>query len=151
MRKVLYPLAIYAVTALLLMPVFWMIATSLKPAGEYVSTSVSILPKDITFAQYTGLLDNGDVLGKLANSLIVTLGAAVLSLMLGLPAAYVASVFGLMRDRLQDGRNQRTLAFFDWSLVEGRRAAEQLGYVPLPVTVIGTVREALAARAGAAQ
>ena len=68
-------------------------------------------------------------------------------------AAYpiVASVFGLMRDRLQDGRNQRTLAFFDWSLVEGRRAAEQLGYVPLPVSVIGTVREALAARAGAAQ
>jgi phosphate transport system substrate-binding protein len=68
-------------------------------------------------------------------------------------AAYpiVASVFGLLRDRLQEGRHQRTLAFFDWSLVEGRRAAEQLGYVPLPVHVIGTVRDALHAKVGGAK
>lgn len=68
-------------------------------------------------------------------------------------AAYpiVASVFGLLRDRLQQGRAQRTLAFFDWSLVEGRSAAEQLGYVPLPVTVIGTVRDALHAKVGGAR
>lgn len=59
----------------------------------------------------------------------------------------VATVFGLMRDNLRSGRQQRTLAFFDWALVEGRLAAEQLGYVPLPVAVIGTVRETLAARA----
>lgn len=63
----------------------------------------------------------------------------------------VASVFGLMRDRLQEGRQVRTLAFFDWSLVEGRRSAEQLGYVPLPMAVISTVRDALHDRAGAAR
>ncbi|WP_326534045.1 phosphate ABC transporter substrate-binding protein PstS [Pseudorhodoferax sp.] len=63
----------------------------------------------------------------------------------------VASVFGLMSDRLGTGRNQRTMAFFDWALVEGRAAAEQLGYVPLPITVVGKVRDALSARSGAAQ
>lgn len=59
----------------------------------------------------------------------------------------VATVFGLMRDSLRSGRQQRTLAWFDWALIEGRLAAEQLGYVPLPMAVIGTVRETLAARA----
>lgn len=55
----------------------------------------------------------------------------------------VASVFGLMRERPGTGRDRRTMAFFDWALVEGRAAAEQLGYVPLPVAVIGKVRDSV--------
>jgi len=61
----------------------------------------------------------------------------------------VASVFGLMSDRLNQGRHRRTLAFFDWSLGDGRRTAGLLGYVPLPDAVSAKVREALAMRAKA--
>lgn len=88
MRRILFPAAIYVVTAIILMPVLWMVATSLKAPGEYVSTSVSILPEAYTLDHYRSLLAADGVAGKLANSLIVTLGAAVLSLFLGLPAAY---------------------------------------------------------------
>lgn len=102
MRKILFPMAIYAVTALVLMPVVWMLATSVKPPGEYVSTSISILPDSYTLDHYRALLATDGVAGKLANSLIVTLGAAVLSLLLGLPAAYALVRMNLPR-RLDAG------------------------------------------------
>ena len=56
----------------------------------------------------------------------------------------IASVFGLMSDRLQNDRQGRTRAFFDWSLSEGRASAERLGYVPLPEPVLAEVRRKLA-------
>lgn len=61
----------------------------------------------------------------------------------------VASVFGLMSDQLRQSRNQRTLAFIDWALADGSRAAERLGYVPLPQPVSAKVRAAIAGRASA--
>lgn len=88
MQRLAYTIAIYVVTALVLMPVLWMIATSVKPPGEYVSTSVSILPDVYTLEHYRALLATDGIGEKLANSLIVTLGAAFVSLLLGLPAAY---------------------------------------------------------------
>lgn len=62
----------------------------------------------------------------------------------------VASMFGLMSDRLRLARNQRTLAFFDWALADGQRSAETLGYVPLPPAVSAKVRSALASRSSGA-
>lgn len=60
----------------------------------------------------------------------------------------VASVFGLMSDQLRQARHQRTLAFFDWALADGRQAAVQLGYVPLQPVLSTRVRTALASRSG---
>lgn len=57
----------------------------------------------------------------------------------------VASVYGLFPDAPQQARARRTVAFFDWALLEGRRSAEQLGYLPLPVAAIERVRSALSA------
>ena len=58
--------AIYAVTGLMLLPVIWMIGTSLKPPIEYVSSSVDLLPDAATLAHYRQLLEE-NILGKLAN------------------------------------------------------------------------------------
>jgi len=79
---------IYALTAAMLLPVLWMVTTSVKPPIEYVSTSADLLPHAPTLEHYRQLLAEDGILGKLANSLIVTLGATLLSLAAGFPAAY---------------------------------------------------------------
>ena len=86
MRRVA-PIAIYAVTAIMIWPVLWMLMTSFKPPIEFVSQSISLFPKAPTLEHYRQLLDD-DIVDQVANSLIVTLGAAALSLAVGFPAAY---------------------------------------------------------------
>ncbi len=61
--------------------------TSFKPPIEFVSTSVALLPDRPTLMHYRELLED-DILGKVFNSLVVTLGASILSLLVALPAAY---------------------------------------------------------------
>lgn len=97
MQRLAIPAAIYVVTFLVLVPFLWMIATSVKSPGEYVSTSVSILPETYTLEHYRALLATDGIAEKLANSLIVTLGAAAMSLILGVPAAYALVRMNLPR------------------------------------------------------
>lgn len=78
---------VYAVTGLMLLPVVWMIGTSLKPPIEYVSSSVDLLPDDATLEHYRQLFEE-DILGKVFNSLVVALGSTALALLAGFPAAY---------------------------------------------------------------
>ena len=86
MRKAT-PIAIYAVTAIMLWPILWMVMTSFKPPIEFVSQSISILPEQPTLDHYRELLAD-DIVDQVMNSLIVTLGAATLSMAIGFPAAY---------------------------------------------------------------
>ena len=86
MRRVA-PIAIYSVTAIMIWPILWMLMTSFKPPIEFVSQSISLFPKEPTLEHYRQLLDD-DIIDQVANSLIVTLGAAALSLAVGFPAAY---------------------------------------------------------------
>ena len=81
------PIAIYVVTAIMLWPILWMVMTSFKPPIEFVSRSIAILPVEPNLEHYRELLDDG-IIEKVANSLVVTLGAATLSLVVGFPAAY---------------------------------------------------------------
>lgn len=85
--KLFSRMLIYGVTGIMLLPIVWMISTSLKPPIEYVSKSVDLLPNAITLAHYRQLIED-DILGKVLNSLIVASGATVLALLAGFPAAY---------------------------------------------------------------
>lgn len=86
----------WTVTLVLLLPILWMAATAVKPAGEYVSTSIALLPQAPTGEHFRELW-RGDLAGKVANSLVVTVGAVALSLAAGMPAAYALVRFGLPR------------------------------------------------------
>lgn len=83
-------------TALLLLPVLWMLGTSLKPPLEYVSTSISLLPQHYTLQHYRQLVQ-GDIAGKVINSVIVAFGTTTLALSAGFPAAYALVRFRLPR------------------------------------------------------
>ena len=51
------------------------------------------------------------------------------------------TVFALMPKSARRASTHATLAFFHWSLDNGSRAANQLGYVPLPASLIRQVKE----------
>lgn len=86
MRR-LGPAIAYVATAVLLLPLAWMVATSLKPPGEYVSTSIALLPDAPTLMHYRALLGEA-ALVRLMNSVIVAVGTTALSLAVAVPAAY---------------------------------------------------------------
>ena len=96
LRNTLRITAVYILTAIILLPIAWMIATSLKPSGEYVSTSVDLLPKAATLQHYRQLIAD-DIFGKVLNSVIVSCGATLLALAAGFPAAYALARLSLPR------------------------------------------------------
>lgn len=89
LRSMLRPRAIltYLMTALFLVPIAWMISTSLRPPIDYVSTSISLIPSSITTEHYQQLLSN-DLFGKAMNSIIVGIGTTALAILVSFPAAY---------------------------------------------------------------
>src|SRR5258708_28874326 len=82
--------------ALVLSPALWMLQLSFRAGGDIFDMSLVFVPTLENYrALWTGLFP-----GSLGNSLIVGLGATVLSLALGVPAAYALS-----RWRFRAGRS----------------------------------------------
>jgi multiple sugar transport system permease protein len=86
-RKTVHPMLVYGVTGVMLLPLIWMVGTSLKPPIEYVSPTIDLLPDAPTLAHYHQLFED-DILGKVLNSLVVAFGSTFLALLVGFPAAY---------------------------------------------------------------
>jgi multiple sugar transport system permease protein len=84
-------LIVYFVFALF--PIAWMVILSLKPANQLFNTYFSFSP---TFGAYRTVFGSGGDQGVpfvrfFVNSLVVSLGAVLVSLLIGLPAAYAAA------------------------------------------------------------
>lgn len=75
------------VAGLFALPLLWMLATSVKPVGEYMASPAALLPQAPTFEHYVAI---GEArVGRAAlNSVIVTVGATLLALLASFPAAY---------------------------------------------------------------
>ncbi len=79
-----------------LFPIYWMVSTSLKSSGDVFSAPPQLIPSPVTLASYLdAALTEPAVLRGLLNSTVISLGALLLTLLLGVPAAY-----GLARLRL---------------------------------------------------
>ncbi len=76
-------------TALMLLPVYWMVNVSLTPQHEMRSSTPSLLPLHPTFEGYRAVLD--DQLPYLGTSLLIGLGTVALTLAIAAPAAYALS------------------------------------------------------------
>ncbi|GAB2986884.1 carbohydrate ABC transporter permease [Actinotalea caeni] len=82
-----------AVIAIMLFPLYWMVNVSLQPAGNAAATPW--LPFDLSLRGYEiAIAEQG---GNLVTSLVVSLGAVVLSLLIATPAAYALARFRLGR------------------------------------------------------
>ena len=88
-------------TSIYLLPLFWMISTSLKPPGEVFHKPPVLFPSAIridSYKQILGLLtDRPEIYINaglyLKNSLIIALSTTLLTLVLAVPAAYAVSRF----------------------------------------------------------
>ena len=112
-------LALLAYTAFALFPLLWIFLMSLKTQRDVIATP----PKFIftpTFQNYAEVLSRPDFLVPLKNTVIVTLGALLLSVIIGLPAAYALA--------RMEFRGKEDLAFSFLSL---RFAPELIILLPL--------------------
>jgi multiple sugar transport system permease protein len=85
--------AVFAATlvvfgAFLFFPLFWMLSTSFKPEAEIFVRMPTLLPSAPTLANYANALTRGDLLLYLRNSLLTATGGALLTVILGMYAAY---------------------------------------------------------------
>ena len=83
----------YAVLGVVLIffafPVFWIVSTSLKTPEEYTHSPPIYIPAQPHFDNYSRALGKGGEGGKaLRDSLVIGISATLLTLLLGVPAAY---------------------------------------------------------------
>jgi multiple sugar transport system permease protein len=76
-----------AACLLIVVPIYWIVSTSLKPNAEILVTPTTILPANPTLDHYEAAL-SGDFRSYLINSLIAAGGATILGLLLSVPAAF---------------------------------------------------------------
>lgn len=91
--------ALAVVVIALLAPLLWMIAASFKTNVDIYDTGKAIFFSP-TLANYTKVLRQANYVQYILNSLWVALAATVLSLILGVPAAYSMSRFNMRKSAL---------------------------------------------------
>lgn len=96
-----------------LLPVYWLVATAFMKREDVFSDSRPLIPINATLDNLTGFFRNADLLANLWNSVIVSSGTAVLSVLVGGIAAYSLSKF---RYR---GRNAIMFMFLVGQLIPG--------------------------------
>ncbi|RJQ80896.1 carbohydrate ABC transporter permease [Amycolatopsis panacis] len=75
------------VALVFLFPTYWMFTTALKTPGEILSPKFDLLPSSATLSNFASALTKPGFLTYLGNSLIVTLGAVLAALVVGVLAA----------------------------------------------------------------
>lgn len=85
----LLPFAAVFITAVYLIPVYWMLNTSFKGAEDIFATPPDLLPLPPTTGSYArAVFSDGDIARGLLNSGIIAVGTTVVTLLVALPAAY---------------------------------------------------------------
>lgn len=85
--RVLVSVAGVLVALLFLFPTYWMFTTSLKTPGEVLSPKYDLIPTSATLSNFASALTKPGFVTYLGNSLIVTLGAVLAALVVGVLAA----------------------------------------------------------------
>jgi multiple sugar transport system permease protein len=83
------------VCALVLVPIYWTVATSIKPTSEILVTPTTLLTLHPTLAHYSVALA-GDFRRYLLNSLIAASGATAVGFVLAVPAAWGFAKFSYL-------------------------------------------------------
>ncbi|MDX6370013.1 MAG: multiple sugar transport system permease protein [Gaiellaceae bacterium] len=82
-------LALLGYMIFLAVPLVWLLSSSFKSSRELVALHPSLIPQHPTIANYTAALNQADIVHAGLNSLKVAVITALLTTLVGLPAAYV--------------------------------------------------------------
>ena len=91
--------ALAVIVIALLAPLAWMVAASLKTNVDIYDSSKAFIFSP-TLENYTNVLRRADYIQFVVNSLWVAFAATVISLILGVPAAYSMSRFKMKRSAI---------------------------------------------------
>lgn len=86
-------IALAVILLVILFPVFWMITTSLKVQNDTFAIPPKLLSFEPTLQHYNRILEEGEIIPALVNSIVIAGGATLLAVILGTPAAYVLARF----------------------------------------------------------
>lgn len=92
-RAFLVYTSLVAIIGVLLLPFFWMVSTSLKPASEIFSQEPSFVPQNPTVENYVTMWKRTLFPRYLKNTLIVSLVTVLVTMIVALPAGYSISRF----------------------------------------------------------
>lgn len=95
---VIRAVAIVVLLAATLFPLIWMVGTAFKRNGEALSGEFSLLPRNPTLQNFTGMLEEGGAWAFFGNSSVATSVSTVLTLLLAIPAAYALGIHRFPRD-----------------------------------------------------
>jgi ABC-type glycerol-3-phosphate transport system permease component len=93
-------LAMVAISAFALFPVYWVLITSLKPRREIYTRTPDLWPNDPQWGRYPDVLGEGHVGRALMNSLIVASATMIVTLFIGSMAAIALSRFRIPARRV---------------------------------------------------
>lgn len=91
--KIFRAIFLIFVILLFLFPIYWMVRTSLAPRTETIMFPVRYFPKTIEFTGYIRAIKESNGIAFFTNTVQVNVLAAILALVLGIPAAYAVSRF----------------------------------------------------------
>jgi multiple sugar transport system permease protein len=88
-------LVVVVLVVVLLFPLYWMFMTSILPSSVVLSRHPPLLPplSEISFDAYRTIIDRRPILRWFANSTVITLGSAVMSMIIATLAGYSLSRF----------------------------------------------------------
>ncbi|MSR84275.1 MAG: carbohydrate ABC transporter permease [Candidatus Latescibacteria bacterium] len=78
---------------LLVLPLIWVVSTSLRPLSEVTSTPPMVFPRSITFKAYVDLWDAAPFGAYIVNSVVISLATALIALAFSISAAYAFARF----------------------------------------------------------
>ncbi len=88
LERILLNIAIILAIAFFMMPLFWLLTTAFKFGREAFAIPPKWIFFDFTLRNFQEVIQNTKVFRYLTNSIIITTGATVFSLLLGVPAGY---------------------------------------------------------------
>ncbi|MBT4500895.1 MAG: carbohydrate ABC transporter permease [Gemmatimonadetes bacterium] len=77
----------------LILPLIWVVTTSVRPIAEVTSTPPIVIPRSITFDAYVDMWEAGPFVKYITNSIIISLSTAIIALSFSICAAYAFSRF----------------------------------------------------------
>lgn len=92
LRALFYVLVVVS-AAIALLPLIWILLSSLKPYADIFAVPPRFLPSRLTFTNYTQALGAANFQRYFLNSFIYSSGSAGIDILLGAPAAYALSKF----------------------------------------------------------
>ncbi|MDP9219414.1 MAG: carbohydrate ABC transporter permease [Actinomycetota bacterium] len=98
--RVLSRLLVAAIVVVQVYPLLWLFLTSVRTERDFTEGNPFALPSSITFDNFARAFKVGNLGRNMVNSLIVTFGANVLIVVLGMMGAYALTVLGFRRSGL---------------------------------------------------